>query len=85
MCGGAFRVVKVVERLDVWTWQFPTDDYPPFEDDVTASLIALADQDCRWEWCSGSLTIQRLKRGDENAPDPSLVEKIDILRIRVAP
>ena len=71
--------------LDVWTWQFPTDDYPPFEDDVTASLIALADQDCRWEWCSGTFTIQRLKRPKEDAPYPSLVDEIDALRIRVAP
>ena len=71
--------------MDVWTWQFPTDDYPPFEDDVTASLIALADQDCRWEWCSGTFTIQRLKRPKEDAPYPSLVDEIDALRIRVAP
>ena len=41
--------------------------------------------DCRWEWCSGTFTIQRLKRPKEDAPYPSLVDEIDALRIRVAP
>lgn len=84
MDGGYYRLVEILERLPVWTWLFPADQRHTLESDVKATLDALSENDCRWEWSAGNFTIQKLKSPDQDAPDPSLVEKIDALRKRVA-
>jgi hypothetical protein len=85
MDGGSYRLVEIAERPPMWTWRIPSRQWHTLEADVKASVDALSEKGCQWEWCAGNFMIQKPRLPDENAPDPSVAEMIAALARRVAP
>ena len=85
MEAGSYRLVEIAERPQVWTWRFASRQWHTLEGDVKASVDALSEKGCRWEWCAGNFTIQKIRLPNEAAPDPSLAETIAALARRVEP
>jgi hypothetical protein len=73
---GSYGYVRTVERSRVWseTLQGVEQD-PRVYLGAAGVLDELVKAGCRWEWCSGNLTVQMIL-GDGESEPPSEVEEL---------